>query len=79
MEIAEPPEREHEAGGDELVDREGEADRDDVRSELLLDDRKDGDDGAGVDGGEETARTDRGEREPFRATGDDEDVDATRG
>ena len=75
-EIAEAAEREHEARGDELVDREGEADRDDVGAELLLDDREDGDDRARVDGGEETARADRGEREPLRAAGRDGDVDA---
>jgi hypothetical protein len=78
-EISESAEREHETRGDELVDREREADRDDVRAELLLDDREHGDDGARIDGGEESARADRGEREPFRAAGDDGDVDATRG
>src|SRR4029079_18471099 len=50
--------------------------RDDVGAELLLDDREDGDDRAGVDGGEESARADRNEREPLRAAGDDGGVDA---
>ncbi len=74
-EIAEAAEREHQARGDELVDREGEADRDDVGAELLLDDREDGDDRARVDGGEETARADRDESEPLRAAGNELGVD----
>jgi hypothetical protein len=44
-----------------------------------LNDGKDGGDRARVDGGEESARADRGEREPLRAAGDEVGVDATRG
>ena len=74
--IAESTEREHETRCDELVDREGEADRDDVGAQLQLDDREDRDDRARVDGGEESTRADRDEREPLRTAGDDRGVDA---
>jgi hypothetical protein len=76
VQITEAAEREHEARGDELVDGEGEADRDDIGAELGLDDREDGDDRARIDGGEKPAHSDGGEREPLRAVRDDGDVDA---